>query len=459
MKIIGHYLNWTAKQVQKKVFFLVVSILNYKWGSLPKWAPKEQITTIKFSEILGSASSIDIQSMYLGWEHSERIWNEGRYFDSISAKKHILETLYASQEVNGVRQIAPFMSVGWGAAIGHIGSLGAFVLGQKLGVVPPNLRHLPVRDENSALWVKELFQEDVGLVSSRFGFSILENPSQWHISERLAIVRTDTDFISLYELHEAVYRDSRVISKEIGLKIHCEYESAAELELKKLGLPEGAWFVGLHIREKSNPLDPRVARVETFYKSISEVITRGGWVIRFGADEMKPLPFTENVIDLNTNEEKFRRLHLYILAKSEFLLTTNSGPSVVAWALGTPVLQTNTLSIGRNLLSSSNGSIYLPKKYLSVSGDYCSFAHILESQEAYSETDLREKHSRGFQLLDNSEVEIWEATRDMFYFLEQGKHLDDLNEQVNDIRKTHRAVGYGLIAPSFLAENENWFLN
>jgi len=459
MKIVRHYFGKILNRLQTKIIHLLVSVLNYKWGSPPRWAPKEQIATIKYSEILGNTSSIDIESMYKGWEYSERIWNEGRYFDSISIKKNILENLYASQEIGGERQIAPFMSVGWGAAIGHIGSLGAFVLGQKLNIVPPNLRHLPVRDENSAFWIKNLFQNDVGIVSSRFGFSILENPSQWHVSERLAMVRTDTNFISLYELHESVYKDSRVASKEIGLIIDRDYENFAKLELQNLGLPDGAWFVGLHIREKSNQLDPRVANVETFYESISEIVGRGGWVIRFGADSMRPLPFMENVIDLNTNSEKSRRLHLFILAKSKFLLTTNSGPSVVAWALGTPVLQTNTLSIGRNLLSSSNGSIYLPKKFVTNTGDYCSFAQILASQEAYSETDLREKHSQGFQLADNSEIEIFDATKDMFNFLDTGKHLDNLSEKVNDIRKAHNAVGYGLIAPSFLRENERWFLS
>lgn len=459
MRDAKDYFRKICNTLQLKTIHVLVSILNYRWGTFPKWAPKEQITTIQYSEILGSGSSIDIESVYLGWAHSERIWNEGKYFDSISIKKSILENLYASQEVGGERQIAPFLSVGWGAAVGHIGSLGAFVLGQKLGIVPSNLRHLPIRDENSAFWIKNLFQRDVGLAGSRFGFSIMENPSQWHLSERLAIIRTDTDFISLYEMHETVYRDSRILSKELNLTIDRDYETFAKLELQGLGLPEGAWFVGLHIREKSNPLDPRVANVETFYKSIFEIVERGGWVIRFGADSMKPLPFMEKVIDLNTNNEKNRKLHLYILAKSKFLLTTNSGPSVVAWALGTPVLQTNTLSIGRNILSSSRGSIFLPKKFLSATGNYCSFAQILESPEAYSETNLMEKHLRGFKLSDNSEIEIWSATKDMFNFLDTGKHVDKLSHKVNDIRRAHNAVGYGLIAPSFLGENESWFLN
>jgi putative glycosyltransferase (TIGR04372 family) len=271
-------------------------------------------------------------------------------------------------------------------------------------------------------------------------------------------VRTTEDFISLYELHESVYRNPNVFNQNAKLSISREYESRAIDAIGKLGLPEDAWFVGVHIREKPNSLDPRVAKLETFYDSIDEIVGRGGWIIRFGADKMQPLPFNEQVIDLNTNSEEFRKLHLFILARSKFLLTTNSGPSVVAWALGTPVLQTNTLSIGRNILSSSKGSLFLPKKYIDRSGRPCSFSQVLQSSEAYAETDLREKHLRGFQLLDNSAGEILDATKDMLHFVEHRNHDSRFINEVDEIRKEHNAVGYGLIAPSFLNKHENWFL-
>lgn len=447
-----------SRSLSRIVTLLLVSILNYRWGSTPRLAPRDQITTITHSEILGRFSLTNVEDTYRQWEHSERLWNEGKYFKSVEIKKNLLEKIYSCQEIEGVKQVPPFLSVGWGAAIGHIGSLGAFVLGQKLSIIPQNIRHLPTINDSSAEFINNFLQENVNLVSARHGFSILENPSQWHLSERLAVVRSNSEFISLYELHEAVYTDSRVLNQEIGITISDDYQAYALAELRKLGLPDNAWFVGVHIREKPNSLDPRVAKLNTFYRSISEIVGRGGWVIRFGADKMQPLPMTENVIDLNISSAEFRKLHLYIVAKSRFLLTTNSGPSVVAWALGTPVLQTNTLSIGRNLLSSSKGSIFLPKKYIGKFGQLCSFSQILGSTEAYAETDLREKYHRGFQLLDNSENEIFQATKDMFNFLNHGESDTQLGRIVDDIRRDNNAVGFGAISPSFLAENEKWFL-
>ena len=61
-------------------------------------------------------------------------------------------------------------------------------------------------------------------------------------------------------------------------------------------------------------------------------------------------------------------------------------------------------------------------------------------------------------MLDNSEEEILRATIDMFDYLKFGEHNIHLQKQVNEIRKSHGAVGYGTIAPSFLSQNEGWFL-
>jgi putative glycosyltransferase (TIGR04372 family) len=205
------------------------------------------------------------------------------------------------------------------------------------------------------------------------------------------MVGTTKDFISLYEMHELVYKNLQTVRGKVRLSINPDYETWAEAALRKLGLPRDAWFVGLHVREKpANPLDPRTAKLETFYQSISEIEKRGGWIIRFGTGVMTPLPSKRNILDLNIENEDLKRLHLYVIAKSLFLLSTNSGPNTVAWALGTPVLQTNTLSIARNILSSSDGSLFLPKKYRFGKGQLCSFSQIIGSNAGYWEKNLRE---------------------------------------------------------------------
>lgn len=458
MKNLKHYIKSIENRARNLLFSALVSLVNSIFNNRLHFAPKEQITTLKYSGIFNNYEGLNIERVYKEWGKSEKDWNKGEYFKSIELKRNCLEYIYSRQRVDELRQIPPFMSIGWSAAIGHIGSLGAFVLGQKLGVVPGAKRCLPVKDEQSSRMIRNFLEEDLTVVPARIGFSIFENPSQWHLSERLSMVRTHENFISLYELHESVFSHSDVANEGIKLSIDLDYEETSKKLLESMGMPSDSWFVGLHVREKPNPLDARVAKIENFYPSLNEVVSRGGWIIRFGTDKMQPLAIKKNIIDLSRDKLEHRKLHLYIIAKAAFLLTTNSGPSVVAWALGTPVLQTNTLAIARNMLTASAGSIYLPKKYVSNGGRLNSFSEILGSLEGFAESNLKEKFDHGYQIIENSANEIQQATFDMFKFLDTGQHNQSLTLQVNDIRKEHCAIGYGQIAPSFLSENANWFL-
>lgn len=458
MKVFNQYGKRIISRLQTLFFSLLISLINAIFNNRLHSAPKEQITTLLHSGIFDNYDGLDTERVYRQWEKSENEWIKGEYFKSIEIKRGCLEYIYSSQKLDELSQVPPFMSIGWSAAIGHIGSLGAFVLGQKLGLVPGAKRFLPVKDEQSSRMIRNFLSEDLTVVPARFGFSIFENPSQWHLSERLAMIRINENFISLYELHESVFSHSDVTNEGIKLSIEPEYEESAKKLLESMGMPSGSWFVGLHVREKPNPLDARVAKIGNFYPALNEVVKRGGWIIRFGTDKMQPLSNEKNTIDLSQAKLEHRKLHLYIIAKATFLLTTNSGPSVVAWALGTPVLQTNTLAIARNILTASPGSIYLPKKYVSRGGRLSSFSEILGSLEGFAESNLKEKFDQGYEIIENSANEIQEATLDMFKFLETGRHDQALSLKVNDMRKEHGAIGYGQISPSFLSKNENWFL-
>ena len=461
MNVISQYINRIIVKLKKLLFLALVALINSIFSNRLRPAPEKQISTLLHSGIFNGDAGLDIEYVYKEWEKSEKHWNKGEYFKSNDLKRNCLEYVYSSQTVDEQMQILPpppFMSIGWSIAIGHIGSLGAFVLGQKLGVVPGAKRCMPVRDERSSRMIRTFLDEDVTVVPARLGWSIFENPSQWHLSERLQMIRTHENFVSLYELHESVFSHSDVTNPNIRLSINSDYADASRNLLESLGLPRDSWFVGFHVREKPNSLDPRNAKIENFYPSLNEVVNKGGWVIRFGTDKMHPLPIEKNTIDLNEDKSEHRKLHLYIIAMAAFLLTTNSGPAVVAWSLGTPVLQTNTLAIARNILTASPGSIYLPKKYVSNGSRLNSFSEILGSLEGFAESNLKEKFNQGYQIIENSAYEIQQATLDMFRFLETGQHDQTLGPQVNDIRREHRAIGYGQIAPSFLSENANWFL-
>jgi putative glycosyltransferase (TIGR04372 family) len=443
------------KKVNRLLKRLAVTLANIVWGGEVRVAHMDQVRTFENSGVFASNRGVNLDWVYRQWAESERIWNLGSYHQSIEIKRQVMEHIYQKNAISGVHQVAPIMSTGWGVAIGHLGSLGAFILGQRLGVIPPVKRCLPFTTNENFNQFRKLVQDEIKPIPKLIDYSILEHPSQWSISERLQIINTNYGFLSLYEMHEHVYRG---IPQDFSLKLDPIYIEVAREKLKEYGLPADAWFVGFHVRENRLPEDSRVAKIENFYPAIKEITRLGGWVIRFGTGLMKPLPKIPNVIDLNLDTTETRNLHIYILSACKFLLTTNSGPSVLAWSLGTPVLQTNTLSIGRNILSASRGSIYLPKIYSSESGKKLSLYEILISPEAYTETDLKQKFIGGYILEENSEHEILLAAKEMLTLDNSEGTLQKLDTRVDEIRHQAGAVGYGKIASSFLDENETWFL-
>ena len=416
-----------------------------------KLAPKK----LFFIEI---KNSVDLQDIYENWTESNRLWNMGRYKEFCALSKIYLNKIYLLKKISNINYVPPNLSYDWCSAFGHLGSLGTFLTAQNLGIVSKDKRSLPLFTNAQANQISIFFKDKLNVIKSTYRGSMLEHVSQWHISERLMMIKVPGDFISLYELHEKVYKSLANKNSQKFIRIDTDYEVIAGMNLHKLGLPSDAWFVGFHVRENKTPFDPRYASLESFIPSLREIVANGGWVVRFGTGIMQPLGLHRNIIDLNIDTPANRFLHPYIIANSKFLLTTNSGPSVMAWALGTPVLQTNTTSIGRNILTASKGSIYLPKIW-TYKGEKYSYARVVDSLEGYNETNLKEKDAAGFKLKENSDDEILEATKDILRSSTTCAQYSNNKERLRSIREDKNVVGYGEIAPSFLDKHQNWFFS
>ena len=86
--------------------------------------------------------------------------------------------------------------------------------------------------------------------------------------------------------------------------------------LKKIGLPENAWFVTCHVREPhfKNREDFRDSDISTYFDAFNEITNRGGWVIRIGDKSMTPLPKINQVIDYAISEYKSDWMDIFLLA-------------------------------------------------------------------------------------------------------------------------------------------------
>ncbi|MFO1321969.1 MAG: TIGR04372 family glycosyltransferase [Burkholderiales bacterium] len=121
--------------------------------------------------------------------------------------------------------------------------------------------------------------------------------------------------------------------------------------LRALGVPEGAWFVCVHVREPGfSPVDEelhahRNGDIEATLPALREIVRRGGWVIRIGDPTMKPLPPMSHVIDYAHHPAKSDRLDVVLCATARFILGNTSGIALVGTVFGVPCAIANVIPI------------------------------------------------------------------------------------------------------------------
>lgn len=121
--------------------------------------------------------------------------------------------------------------------------------------------------------------------------------------------------------------------------------------LRRLGVPEGAWYVGLHVREagfyaeaSSGISTHRNSAIEDYLPAVEEITRRGGYVIRLGDKSMRPLAPMPGVIDYAVGEHKSAVMDLFLIATSRFVIGTTSGLTTAALAFGSPMVLVNCIS-------------------------------------------------------------------------------------------------------------------
>jgi|GEM_PF-3677166 len=200
-----------------------------------------------------------------------------------------------------------------------------------------------------------------------------------------------------------------------------------------LGLPEGAWHVCLHVREKGFHDDhtdlvssDRNADIETYYPAIEEIVSRGGWVVRMGDRAMTPLPPMKGVIDYPFSKAKSDEMDVYLTATARFFLGTASGLFLVPTFFGVPVVITNQTPISQRPYSSRD--LFIFKRYQDMQN-----GKIIPLADACTPPIRGTKNApflRGLEVdvIDNTAEEIRAVTAEMLDRLE-GKTIHNASEE------------------------------
>lgn len=242
-------------------------------------------------------------------------------------------------------------------------------------------------------------------------------------------------------------------------------EEYGRTKLRALGVPDGAWFVALHVRSPGYHKEGvqvhqshRNADIATYLQAAREVVRRGGWVVRMGDTTMPRLPPTPGVIDYAHSPGKSARMDVFLCAACRFFVGVASGISHVPTAFGVPCVLTNWLS--NALPVYSRYDLFLPKLLRSAAdGRFVPFDQYLAADTrllCYSGEKLFESD---LVAVDNTPGELRDAVVEMLDQLDAGAPAPPAREVAafDATARRHGLVGFSRLGRDFAAKHAALF--
>ena len=206
--------------------------------------------------------------------------------------------------------------------------------------------------------------------------------------------------------------------------------------LEKLGIPRGAWFVALHVREtgykpesKGSIFDRmRNADPINYLKAAKMIIERGGWVVRLGEPTMSRLPEVTQLVDYAHSDFKSDWMDVFICSQCRFLLGGSGGLVALPQAFHVPVIASDFPPSFINLANAWD--LYAPKLFWSRPlNRMLTFKEIASPPFCYNEWhDVFENH--GIEFINNTEDEIVELVLELLERLEGRACYTDEDESL-----------------------------
>jgi putative glycosyltransferase (TIGR04372 family) len=209
------------------------------------------------------------------------------------------------------------------------------------------------------------------------------------------------------------------------LELSPEHRERGYRLLRDLGVPDLAWFVGLHVRETKDR-SIRDADITTYRLAVEEIARRGGWVLRLGDRRMRPLPSWPNSIDFAHSVRREDWMDVFVWAEGRFFISTSSGPQLIPTSFGKPVAMTNFGPLTTMLCAKND--ILLPKQYwLEREKRYLTLSERMNPEFALQESvDAFAK--LGIRAVDNTPEDLRDVVIEMMDRLED-RHTEAEHER------------------------------
>ena len=235
------------------------------------------------------------------------------------------------------------------------------------------------------------------------------------------------------------------------LRLDDEQDEAGRAMARVIGLPDGAPFVCLHVREanyygdNSNP--QRHFNIADYLPAIRAVTDRGDWLVRLGGPSMTKLPPMERVIDYAHSARRAPGLDVWLAARCRFLIGTHSGPMFMPHLFGRPALITNyDFLYGAPPLGPT--SRFLPRPMMRGRRSL-SFAAMMADKHMKATGLHKVMRAHDLSSISNTPQEILEAVLEMY----APAPPDERQRRFADLAPASHRAGNALVGARFVAHH------
>lgn len=301
--------------------------------------------------------------------------------------------------------------------VGRIGHLAAepdsFLKARALGLVPPGRyfmlasRSAVANETMLAYWKRHVRVIRVPIASW-----VIRAMSRW------LLMRHDmSEYVLKVGASQKIYAiNARWQNRAPLLAVTPEDRAWSDAKFLELGVPAGAWFACVHVREAGfSPSDEivhahRNAHPQAVRPALQEIVRRGGWCVRMGDPTMTRLEPMTGLVDYAHHPIRSARLDVLLCARARFFLGNTSGLALVSSVFGVPSALANMIPL--SVLGVLLRDISIPKLLRDPHGRLLTFAEILESAAGdYRYSALYE--AAGLAPVENTAEEILGLVREM----------------------------------------------
>ncbi len=264
------------------------------------------------------------------------------------------------------------------------------------------------------------------------------------------------------------------------LQFTSEEEIRGEFGLRNMGIPSGAKFICLNVRdsaylENHQPSHDwsyhnyRDSNIQNYVLAAEELASRGYYIIRMGAKVKNAMNASHSrVIDYATNGSRSEFMDIYLGAKCDFCISTSSGFEAIPLIFRRPIVFVNMVPFGY-LFTFCRKFLGITRHHFSVRENRILTLSEIFGQGLCFSTHVSTYESKGIKLIENTPEEIRDVVIEMVERLDGTwqEHKDDKTFQhkfwdifldgakAMDGKPLHGEIR-ALFGADFLRNNRDW---